>query len=82
LSNTSEIPMTFNLRIGAEESWRQQDRPEEKQDLRSVSGSVLSDFVVLPQSGTLPPNYQQPIEVGSTGHLLETYGQRAHRAAR
>lgn len=61
LFNTSEIPMTFNLRIGGEDRGQQKVGPSED-GLTTVAGSH-SDFVVLPQSGTLPPNFQIPIEV-------------------
>ncbi len=55
LSNTSEIPMTFHLRVP---------------DSCSFSGNEsfssfpnCNEFTIVPQTGTIPPNYQQVIQV-------------------
>ena len=52
--------MTFNLRIGDEDRILQE---QQEQKNGSQGAAALSDFVVLPHSGTLPPNFQLPIEV-------------------
>lgn len=51
LSNTSEIPMTFDLRV-----------PDGS--ATDTSSNNDKEFTIVPQHGTLPPNFQQVIKVG------------------
>lgn len=47
LSNTSEIPMTFRLRVPSD----------------SASVTKNEEFEIKPHSGSLPPNYHKKIQV-------------------
>lgn len=47
LTNTSEIPMTYRLRVSGSEA-------------EEIEGG---EFEVKPKSGVLPPNYNQTIQV-------------------
>ena len=53
LTNTSEIPMTYRLRV----SGNQREEEEEGE------GEEEREFEVKPKSGVLPPNYHQNIKV-------------------
>ena len=48
LTNTSEVPMTFDLRV-----------PLEEKEKRTSS----QEIIIKPQNGILPPNIQQGIKV-------------------
>ena len=51
LTNTSEIPMTYRLRVPSNEA---DDEVEQEESV---------EFEVDPKSGVLPPNFQQCIKV-------------------
>lgn len=51
LSNTSEIPMTYHFRVD------EGNQPSE------ADTAANKEFTIVPQHGTLPPNFQQVIKV-------------------
>ena len=53
LSNTSEVPMTYQLRVPGDGMAFGKD------------GHRVREFIIKPSSGVLPPNYMQPIKVCS-----------------
>lgn len=59
LSNTSEIPMTFHFRVAE----GNQSSNDEGHTPNPTEGSD-KEFTIVPQHGTLPPNFQQVIKVG------------------
>ena len=54
LTNTSEIPMTYRLRVSQPSS-----------SLKTVDDgpSEAGEFQIIPESGTLPPNFHEVIQV-------------------
>ena len=72
LTNTSEIPMTYQLRVsqpstghglpaGSPTTAAIISDPEE-------NSTEASDFQIIPSSGTLPPNFHQTIQVYTFYH--------------
>ena len=57
LTNTSEIPMTYHLRIS---------QPSRNQGALADDAPELNEFQIVPDSGTLPPNFHQVIQVHVT----------------
>ena len=60
LCNTSEIPMTYHLRVpsdGSKESLQDANN-NTKQPVSSIR-----EFTIRPRSGTIPPNLSQDIQV-------------------
>ena len=60
LTNTSEIPMTYQLRV-SQPSTGLQSGFSATTDTEETSEA--SDFQIIPSSGTLPPNFHQTIQV-------------------
>lgn len=56
LTNTSEIPMTYQLRVS---------QPSSDQGPVIEDPTEASEFQIVPSSGTLPPNFHQVIQVQS-----------------
>lgn len=54
LTNTSEIPMTYRLRVSGTEGEEGEEEGEEEEG---------REFEVKPRSGVLPPNYHENIQV-------------------
>lgn len=55
LTNTSEIPMTYRLRVSGTEG--EEDGREEEEEGEG------REFEVKPRGGVLPPNYHENIQV-------------------
>ena len=68
LSNTSEIPMTFHFKVPVNA------KEEEEGDITSTL-PVNSEFTVVPQTATLPPNFQQLIKVSIFLYIWNVYHQ-------
>ena len=60
LSNTSEIPMTFHLKVP-----NNYVPPATPSTPSTPSGSRNKEFEIVPQTGTLPPNFHEVIHVSS-----------------
>lgn len=60
LTNTSEIPMTYRLRVCGDEDGKEEE--EEEGEGR--------EFEVKPSSGVLPPNYHENIQVTRKSECL------------
>jgi hypothetical protein len=77
LTNTSEIPMTYQLRVSRPSSTGR-GQPAGSPTTGAViignsenSTTEASDFQIIPNSGTLPPNFHQTIQVVHWDGMLE-----------
>lgn len=59
LSNTSEIPMTYHLRVPGPSD---QTTPTNG-GRNGLGGENIKEFEIQPSKGNLPPNYNQAIKV-------------------
>lgn len=62
LTNTSEIPMTYQLRVSQPSTGLATGSPV-AEDQEEEGISEANDFQIVPSSGTLPPNFHQAIQV-------------------
>lgn len=64
LCNTSEIPMTYKLRVPSDGTKKSvQDGNNEMDTAPPVSVSSQQEFMIRPRSGTIPPDLSQDIQV-------------------
>lgn len=65
LTNTSEIPMTYHLRVSQPSAGLPaRPPPSSPADVtENEENSEAADFQIIPNSGTLPPNFHQTIQV-------------------
>ena len=68
LCNTSEIPMSYHLRVpsdGTKESLQDGNMSTDTVPPHPAVSS-LREFIIRPQSGTIPPDLSQDIQVHNT----------------
>ena len=63
LYNTSEIPMTYQLRVPSDGGGKEPSQEGNKKTDTGPPVSFIQEFTIRPPSGTIPPNLSQDIQV-------------------
>ena len=61
LYNTSEIPMTYHLRVPSDGSSKESLQDADNSTKQPVSS--IREFTIRPRSGTIPPDLSQDVQV-------------------
>ena len=69
LCNTSEIPMTYQLRVPSDGGKESSQEGNKKADT-GPPVSFIREFTIRPSSGTIPPDLSQDIQVHTYYHTM------------